>query len=89
MRTHESDGPKEKPASAAPQRTRRSATPASRPKRTPPPVPAVEMPAEEQIRLRAYHVYLERGGLPGDPVADWIRAERVLIADAAKTRVSN
>jgi len=47
------------------------------------------MPAEEQIRLRAYQVYLERGGLPGDPVADWIRAERDLIAEAAKTRVSN
>jgi DUF2934 family protein len=31
---------------------------------------------EQDIRLRAYFLFLERNGQPGDPVADWLRAER-------------
>ena len=31
---------------------------------------------EEQIRLRAYYLSLERGTNPGSAVEDWIRAER-------------
>ena len=33
-------------------------------------------PPEEQIRERAYELYIERGRQPGDSVADWLRAER-------------
>ena len=33
-------------------------------------------PAEEQIRMRAYSYYLERGQQKGDPLGDWLRAER-------------
>jgi hypothetical protein len=88
MRTDESERPKQKPVSAAPRRTRRAGAAASRAKRTAPPALPTAMPGEEQIRLRAYHFYLERAGLPGDPVADWIRAERDLIAETAKTRVN-
>jgi hypothetical protein len=33
-------------------------------------------PAHEQIRGRAYELYIERGGQPGDRVADWLEAER-------------
>ena len=33
-------------------------------------------PTEEEIALRAYHIYLERGGDDGDPEADWLQAER-------------
>ena len=33
-------------------------------------------PAEEQIRRRAYELYLERGGASGDELDDWLRAER-------------
>jgi hypothetical protein len=33
-------------------------------------------PVEEQIRLRAYSFYLDRGQQPGDPLEDWLRAER-------------
>ena len=32
--------------------------------------------AQEQIRLRAYELYRERGGRVGDDMADWLQAER-------------
>jgi hypothetical protein len=31
---------------------------------------------EEQIRTRAYELYLERGSKPNDDLGDWLRAER-------------
>lgn len=37
-------------------------------------------PTEEEIRVRAYMIYLSRNGAPGDPVADWFQAERELNA---------
>jgi hypothetical protein len=33
---------------------------------------------EEQIRLRAYQIYLERGQEPGRDLDDWLQAEREL-----------
>jgi hypothetical protein len=35
-------------------------------------------PSEEDIRIRAYHRYLERGGVPGYDFDDWLEAEREL-----------
>jgi hypothetical protein len=35
-------------------------------------------PSHEEIRRRAYEIYLERNGLPGDELDDWHRAEREL-----------
>ncbi|MEO5814172.1 MAG: DUF2934 domain-containing protein [Gemmatimonadaceae bacterium] len=32
--------------------------------------------AGEQIRLRAYQLYRERGGKIGDDMGDWLQAER-------------
>lgn len=32
----------------------------------------------EQIRERAYEIYLARGGQEGDEVSDWLAAEREL-----------
>ncbi|MGH7619014.1 MAG: DUF2934 domain-containing protein [Gemmatimonadaceae bacterium] len=32
--------------------------------------------AEEQIRIRAYELFRERGGKVGDDMADWFRAQR-------------
>ncbi len=29
-------------------------------------------PSREEIRLRAYEIYLERGGLPGNELDDWL-----------------
>jgi hypothetical protein len=34
--------------------------------------------SHEDIALRAYHLYLERGGRAGDQVQDWVTAERQL-----------
>ena len=39
---------------------------------------ANHMPSREEIRLRAYEIYLERGGLPGNELDDWLQAEREL-----------
>jgi len=41
----------------------------------------VPPPTRQQIRERAYQIYLARGN-QGDPVSDWLRAERELIAEA-------
>jgi hypothetical protein len=35
-------------------------------------------PSHEEISRRAYEIYLERDGLPGDELDDWLRAEREL-----------
>jgi hypothetical protein len=42
-------------------------------------------PTQEEIALRAYHIYLERSGAPGNPLEDWIRAERELAEGPKKT----
>jgi len=36
-------------------------------------------PAPEEIALRAYHIYLQRAGTPGNELEDWIAAERQLV----------
>ena len=35
-------------------------------------------PSEEEIRMRAYRRYLERGGEDGQDFDDWLEAEREL-----------
>ncbi len=37
-------------------------------------------PTEEQIRARAYEIYLRRNGGPGDAHSDWLQAEGELHA---------
>jgi hypothetical protein len=39
---------------------------------------AFEDPTDEEIRARAYEMYLERGGQHGLDLDDWVRAEREL-----------
>jgi hypothetical protein len=39
---------------------------------------AIDKPNHEEIRLRAYEIYLERGRLPGHELDDWLQAEREL-----------
>jgi hypothetical protein len=45
------------------------------PKRTSVRKSQVELPVEEQIRLRAFQIYLERGGQDGSDWDDWLQAE--------------
>ncbi len=33
---------------------------------------------EQEIRNRAYEIYLQRGGLPGYELEDWLQAKREL-----------
>ena len=35
-------------------------------------------PTQDDVRQRAYEIYLARSDRPGDPVADWLQAEREL-----------
>ena len=37
-----------------------------------------QVPSHEEIRRRAYEIYLERGSLPGSELDDWFQAEREL-----------
>jgi len=43
-------------------------------------------PTAEEIALRAYQIYLERGGAPGNALEDWTRAERELLEKSCKPR---
>jgi len=44
-------------------------------------------PSEEDIRMRAYHRYLERGGGHGMDFEDWLEAERELKLPGRKSEV--
>ncbi len=35
-------------------------------------------PSEDEVRVRAYHRYLERGATPGNDFEDWVEAEKEL-----------
>jgi hypothetical protein len=48
------------------------------PKTKTPSRPKKAKPSPEEIALRAYHIFLERNGAPGDPHSDWLRAEAEL-----------
>ena len=41
-------------------------------------------PSQDEIRLRAYEIHLERGDLPGNEFDDWLQAERELERPAPK-----
>jgi hypothetical protein len=47
--------------------------------------PTKSKPTQDQIAARAYEIYLERGSTPGDPMQDWLRAERELAAPSKKS----
>lgn len=41
-------------------------------------------PSREEIAMRAYQIYQERNGAPGDELSDWIMAERQLMEQKSK-----
>jgi Protein of unknown function (DUF2934) len=61
------------------------------PKTTADPAPKTKKAAakanltQDDIAARAYLIYLERGATPGDPMQDWLRAERELAAPPKKS----
>jgi len=65
-------------------RTRVSASPQQKKSRSNGSKPT--QPTQDDIALRAYHIYLERGCTPGDPLGDWVRAERELTETSIKPR---
>ena len=42
-------------------------------------------PTREEIELRAYQIYVERGGAHGNDLEDWLQAEFELIEQYGKT----
>jgi DUF2934 family protein len=42
-------------------------------------------PTHEEIELRAYQIYVERGGAQGSDLEDWLQAEFELIEEYGKT----
>ena len=46
---------------------------------------APETAADEQIRVRAYYLHLERRGRPADPTGDWLRAEQEVAGRASNS----
>ena len=47
-----------------------------------PKTPSAVRPDDDMIRVRAYEIHVERG-YQGDPLEDWLRAERELIEQTA------
>jgi hypothetical protein len=74
----------------------RTATPRKSTPRTLAQIPAdaaVLRPTDDQIRLRAYQLFLQRDGHGGDPLEDWLRAESELmstisVVPAVKTKTA-
>ena len=60
---------------------KKSSAPTVRKSRT-----AHSKPTTGEIALRAYQIYLERGGAPGNALEDWTRAERELSEKPSKVR---
>jgi len=50
------------------------------PRTTRKPRESKDTPTLEQIQLRAYEIFLERRGAPGNQIEDWLQAERELAA---------
>jgi DUF2934 family protein len=46
---------------------------------------ATKLSPEQKIAQRAYEIYLERNGAPGNPLEDWVRAERELLQKTSKS----
>jgi hypothetical protein len=83
MRLNESDATKHGSRPAA-KRGRRVSTAAATPRarlQRASRASSIVRPGDDQVRLRAYELYLQRDGRPGDPLEDWLRAERELIGE--------
>ena len=46
---------------------------------------AKKLSPQQKIAQRAYEIYLERNGAPGNPLEDWVRAEREILQKTRKS----
>jgi len=46
-------------------------------------------PTHDEIAARAYQIYQERAYTPGDPIQDWLQAEREIKATAAAKKANS
>lgn len=83
MSTNESKAPKRRttPAAKRSPAVSTAAKPRKKVPRTPQAAAGVR-PDADSIRVRAYEIYLQRGH-HGDPLEDWLRAERELVEQTA------
>ena len=44
---------------------------------------------EEQIRQRAYELYLERGGVDGNATDDWLQAKQEVLSSKGKAATTS
>jgi hypothetical protein len=58
-----------------------SALRVAKPRATKAPARAATMLTDAEIAARAYEIFAARKGAPGDPVSDWLQAERELRAE--------
>lgn len=42
-----------------------------------------QTPVEERIRMRAYELYEQRGGVEGDAESDWYQAETEIVTESS------
>jgi len=49
--------------------------------------PVETVPLEEQIRRRAYELYLQRGNQSGSDIEDWLQAEAEILRAESDARV--
>ena len=61
-------------------KTKSAASPAAKK-----PKKAKVLPTHEEISLRAYHIFIERGCTPGNEQEDWLRAEQELLEQLNKS----
>ena len=47
------------------------------------------IPTLEQIQLRAYEIYVQRCGAPGNQMDDWLQAEREILGETPKDSAEN
>jgi hypothetical protein len=89
MRTNETNSPKRR--TTPPAKVSRAVTTAAKPRKSAPKAakapkapkaPSAVRPDDDMIRVRAYEIFVERG-YHGDPMEDWLRAERELIQQTA------
>lgn len=45
---------------------------------------SADRPTHEEIAMRAYQLYLERGGSNGNDVNDWLQAEQELLKPSTR-----